>query len=162
MGKIPDELRRTIAANIRTCRSKKFPGTGGSKRCAKAFGVSPQQWSPWECGVRTPDETRLVKLAEFFGVTVEYLRTDHDDLTLPGLPYTETFAQDNRSFPPVQPAYFYCPFSTEQPLSTSMKDLCRLAEQLIAEIREVGLTIRIHPEDMEKMVELYLRRIKPL
>lgn len=77
MGKIPNELRVTIAKNIRDCRMKKFPGRGGGKRCAEAFGVSPQQWSPWERGMRTPDELRLSQIAKFFGVTVEFLRRDH-------------------------------------------------------------------------------------
>ena len=77
MGKIPNELRETIARNIRDCRLKKFPGRGGGKKCAEAFGVSPQQWSPWERGMRTPDEVRLAKIAEFFDVTVEWLRRDH-------------------------------------------------------------------------------------
>lgn len=74
MGKIPPELKRTIAANIRACRMKKFPGRGGGKMCAEALGVSPQQWSPWERGKRTPDEARLSQIADFFGVTAEFLR----------------------------------------------------------------------------------------
>lgn len=74
MGKIPNELRATIAANIKMERLKKFPGRGGGKKCSEALGVSPQQWSPWERGVRLPDETRLEQIADFFGVTVEYLR----------------------------------------------------------------------------------------
>jgi len=77
MGKIPQELRNTIAQNIRKCRIDKFPGRGGGKKCAEAFGVSPQQWSPWERGMRTPDELRLSQIAEFFGVTVEHLRRDN-------------------------------------------------------------------------------------
>ena len=77
MGKIPSELRETIARNIRECRMKKYPGRGGGKKCAESFGVSPQQWSPWERGMRTPDELRLSQIAKFFGVTVEYLRRDH-------------------------------------------------------------------------------------
>jgi len=77
MGKIPDELRETIARNIRNCRLNKFPGRGGGKKCAKYFGVSPQQWSPWERGKRTPDELRLQEIADFFGVTVEFLRRDN-------------------------------------------------------------------------------------
>lgn len=76
MGKMPIELRNTIARNIRECRKKKYPGRGGSKKCAEEFGVSPQQWSPWECGKRTPDEDRLAKIARFFDVDVEYLRRD--------------------------------------------------------------------------------------
>lgn len=78
MGKIPNELRETIARNIRECRLKKFPGRGGGKKCAEAFGVSPQQWSPWERGMRTPDELRLSQIASFFGVTVEFLRRDNN------------------------------------------------------------------------------------
>lgn len=77
MGKIPNELRETIAKNIRECRMKKFPGRGGGKKCAESFGVSPQQWSPWERGMRTPDELRLSQIADFFGVTVEFLRRDN-------------------------------------------------------------------------------------
>ncbi len=77
MGKIPENLRLTIAANIRACRMEKFPGRGGGKKCAEAFGVSPQQWSPWERGMRTPDETRLEQIAKFFGKTVEYMRRDN-------------------------------------------------------------------------------------
>ncbi len=77
MGKIPNELRKIIARNIKECRLKKFPGYGGGARCAEAFGVSPQQWSPWERGMRTPDEVRLSQLADFFGVTVEWMCRDN-------------------------------------------------------------------------------------
>ncbi len=77
MGKIPEQLRQIIAANIRACRMKKFPESGGGKKCAEAFGVSPQQWSPWERGMRTPDELRLSQIASFFGVTVEHMRRDN-------------------------------------------------------------------------------------
>ena len=89
MGKIPNELRQTIAANIRAARIKKFLGRGGGKKCAAAFSefvgqnVSPQQWSPWERGMRTPDENRLKQMAEFFGVTVEDLRPDSSPPTAP-------------------------------------------------------------------------------
>ena len=77
MGKMPNALRETIARNIRDCRLHKFPGRGGGKRCAESFGVSPQQWSPWESGKRTPDELRLEQIASFFGTTVEWFRRDH-------------------------------------------------------------------------------------
>ena len=77
MGRIPEKLRHIIAANIRAERMKKFPGRGGGKKCAEAFGVSPQQWSPWERAMRTPDELRLSQIADFFGVSVEYMRRDH-------------------------------------------------------------------------------------
>lgn len=74
MSRIPDDLRKTIAANIRAERMKKYPGRGGGKQCAEAFGVSPRQWSPWERGMRTPDEIRLRQIADFFGTTVDDLR----------------------------------------------------------------------------------------
>lgn len=77
MGKMPDALRETIARNIRDCRLRKFPGRGGGKRCAESFGVSPQQWSPWESGKRTPDELRLEQIASFFDTSVEWFRRDH-------------------------------------------------------------------------------------
>lgn len=89
MGRIPDELRQAIATNIRAERMKKFPGRGGSKKCAAAFSefigknVSPQQWSPWEKGKRTPDESRLKQIAGFFGVTVEDLRRDKSQPVAP-------------------------------------------------------------------------------
>lgn len=77
MGKISRELRETIAANIRNCRAKKFPGRGGGKQCAEAFGATPQQWSQWERGRRMPDKTRLEKIAAFFDVTMEWMRQDN-------------------------------------------------------------------------------------
>ena len=77
MSRIPDELRRIIAENIHAERLKKFPGRGGCQKCAHALGVSPQQWSPWETGTRTPDEFHLQRIAEFFGVTVEHMRCAH-------------------------------------------------------------------------------------
>lgn len=88
MGRIPDKLREIIAANIKQCRVDKYGGRGGGKKCAEEFGVSPQQWSPWENGKRTPDEDRLAAIALFFGVTVEYMRRDNTcgadaDLSIP-------------------------------------------------------------------------------
>ena len=99
MGRIPNHLRITIASNIRECRLKKFPGRGGGKECAEAFGVSPQQWSPWERGMRTPDEKRRAQLAEFFGVSVEYLRSDHSSPNTPPQPEST-----EPSLPPVEPS----------------------------------------------------------
>ncbi len=86
MGKIPNHLRETIARNIRAYRVQKYPGRGGAKQCAEIFGVSPQQWSPWERGLRTPDESRLLQIAKFFNVTVEDLRRDTSDSSTPPTP----------------------------------------------------------------------------
>lgn len=77
MGRIPVELRATVAHNIRACRTDAYPGRGGSKKCAEAFGVSQQQWSQWEKGKRIPDELRMKQIAAFFGKTVEFLRRDN-------------------------------------------------------------------------------------
>ena len=83
MGKIPTELRDAIAGNIKEERLKKFPERGGGKKCAEAIGVSPQQWSPWERGMRVPDEERLKAIAKFFDVTVEYLRRPREQKNVP-------------------------------------------------------------------------------
>lgn len=104
MGKIPNELRETIARNIRDCRLKKFPGRGGGKKCAESFGVSPQQWSPWERGMRTPDELRLSQIANFFGVTVEFLRRDNTvkkpDMAMhDGQAYPTSYSEYNHQAP---------------------------------------------------------------
>ncbi len=100
MGRIPNELRETIARNIRDCRMKKFPGRGGGKHCAEEFGVSPQQWSPWERGMRTPDELRLQQIADFFEVTVEYLRRDNTTKRVEGIgdqPYMSFYSEAGHS-----------------------------------------------------------------
>ncbi len=72
-----EKLKSTIGANIRALRYNKFPGVGGAKKCAESFGVSQQQWSPWECGKRLPTETKIAEIASFFGVSVSWLREDH-------------------------------------------------------------------------------------
>ncbi len=77
MGKIPVDLRKNIATNIRGCRDKRYPMWGGAKLCAMDFGVTPQQWSRWERGAHMPDEFRMQELASFFGVSTEYLRRDN-------------------------------------------------------------------------------------
>ncbi len=77
MAKIPEALKKTVGANIAFLRKKKFPGFGGAQICAAEFGVSPQQWSPWERGSRMPNEDRMQSIAEFFGVTVAWIREDH-------------------------------------------------------------------------------------
>lgn len=80
MGKVPVDLRRNVATNIRNCRHHKYPQWGGSKMCAEAFGVSPQQWSQWERGAHMPDEFRMIEIASFFDVSTEFLRRDNSCL----------------------------------------------------------------------------------
>ncbi len=172
MGKIPENLRQIIAANIRACRMKKFPGRGGGKRCAEAFGVSPQQWSPWERGMRTPDELRLSQIADFFGVTVEHMRRDHsapDASAGNPPPDFEPGVSSNGGAPndrenrqtacePRPPDLFFphCPFyrppKPGQPLSNNVHSLCWLAERFFGDMREFGITIRLHPDDIDRIV----------
>lgn len=82
MGKVPVDLRKNIATNIRNCRSNRYPKWGGSKRCAEEFGVSPQQWSQWERGTHMPDEFRMMEIADFFGVSTAFLRRDNTVLRM--------------------------------------------------------------------------------
>ncbi len=97
MSRIPQSLRATIARNIRECRREKFPGRGGSKKCAEKFSlysgknISPQQWSPWESGRRTPNEEYLQQIAAFFEKTVEYMLRDNSQPAppIPVMPYNE-------------------------------------------------------------------------
>lgn len=128
MGKIPAELRTTIAVNIRKCRLKRFPGRGGGMRCAAAFGVSPQQWSPWERGMRTPDELRMRQIARFFNVTVEYLRTDH------------TAEAERQSAPPPS-----TPFIDDQPSPPPLlaRDVRCMLAALTKELTESGIKVTI-------------------
>lgn len=77
MGKVPVDLRKNVANNIKTCRLSRYPEWGGAKQCATAFGVTPQQWSQWERGAHMPDETSMMQLAAFFGVTTAHLRREN-------------------------------------------------------------------------------------
>ena len=76
MGRLTREEKEIIAYNISEQRKQKYPGHGGGKKCAEEFGVPAQQWSPWESGSRTPDDSRLTQIAEFFKITVSDLRQE--------------------------------------------------------------------------------------
>ncbi len=93
MGKVPVELRKNIADNIRSCRCNLYPMWGGAKKCAKDFGVSPQQWSQWERGAHMPDEFRMMELATFFGVDTEYLRRDNKEKGAAAIPFADRLFQ---------------------------------------------------------------------
>ena len=45
---------------------------------SKATGVSTATLTSWKKGIYTPKEEKIRKIAEYFGVTVEYLRTGQD------------------------------------------------------------------------------------
>jgi transcriptional regulator with XRE-family HTH domain len=69
------EMRLLIAWRIRDERVKLFPNMGGAKKCAAAFGVSQQQWSLYESGGRTPDDSKLAHIAKLFKVTLAHMKT---------------------------------------------------------------------------------------
>ncbi len=167
MGRIPGALRETIGRNIRECRLKKYPGRGGAKRCAEEFGVSPQQWSPWERGFRTPDESRLGEIAAFFGVTVAYLREDHSEpesqpeppFRVDPLPPERPQGQADLSAPPS--VHFRCPFyfppQPGQPFSGEVRSMCWLAERMFDDLRRFGLPVRFSLEDVDKVLKRYFQ-----
>jgi transcriptional regulator with XRE-family HTH domain len=76
---MPQAQREVIAYNITQLRKEKYPGKGGSYKCANDFKVPQSQWSPWETGRRTPDEDRMAQIASFFGITVAELKKEPDD-----------------------------------------------------------------------------------
>ncbi|SCI82369.1 HTH-type transcriptional regulator immR [uncultured Clostridium sp.] len=49
---------------------------------AKIFNVTKQTVSNWENGNRNPDSATLSKLADYFGVTVDYLLGRTDERTI--------------------------------------------------------------------------------
>ncbi len=79
MGRLTRMEKEIIAYNISEQRKLRYPGHGGGKKCAEAFGIPPQQWSPWESGSRTPDDNRLNQIAKFFEVTVADLRREPEN-----------------------------------------------------------------------------------
>lgn len=132
MGKIPSALRKAIAYNIRECRNKKYPGRGGAKQCALEFGVKPQQWSPWECGRRTPDEVRLREIATFFGVTVEDLRRARSDRPPTNVPT-----------PPANPAEHL----------EAIREYCH---SIVAN----GITVHLDRDSIERIAERVSQKLK--
>ncbi|MDR0361254.1 MAG: helix-turn-helix transcriptional regulator [Planctomycetota bacterium] len=68
----PPEREFLIAYHIKELREKKFPGRGGPQKCAEALSVSKYQFYNWENGTRTPRPGNLKKMAEFFGVKLDY------------------------------------------------------------------------------------------
>lgn len=74
MRKKDDITTKNVAVNIQRLRSIKFPGHGGQKEAAKAFGVALQMWNAWEKGRVFPSDSYQRKIADFFKVNVEELR----------------------------------------------------------------------------------------
>ncbi|MDR1613590.1 MAG: helix-turn-helix domain-containing protein [Planctomycetota bacterium] len=70
---LTQEEKNTLVENLRALRNSRHPGRGGGRKTAKEFGVVPQQWSHWESGKRTPNNSHLKRIADFFGVAPEDL-----------------------------------------------------------------------------------------
>lgn len=156
MGKIPQELRQIIARNIRNCRLKKYPGRGGGKRCAEAFGVSPQQWSPWERGMRTPDELRLSQIARFFGVTVEDLRRDTSQPRSQPTPPPSTTSPKDEVQPPPQhvppnPYAYSTPGMPPMDLPGSSASFYWLARYFIHYLMTEGITVKLDEKTISQI-----------
>lgn len=45
---------------------------------ARATGISNMTLSDWKRGVSTPKQDKLIKIADYFGVTVDYLMTGNE------------------------------------------------------------------------------------
>lgn len=75
-----ENMLRIVSENLAFLRRQKYPGRGGSKKCAESLGWRQQQWSPWEKGLRLPNNDSLARIAEHFGVSVRYLETDNMEL----------------------------------------------------------------------------------
>lgn len=147
MGKIPAELRATVAHNIRVCRMHAYPGRGGSKKCAEAIGVSQQQWSQWERGNRVPDEQRMKQIAGFFGKTVEDLRRDNDsgEEASAGAPSPTSFDSSSvfplHPSPPIAGLDYPAPASWQSPTPGSPESFFWLARHFVAllEAKEIRI-----------------------
>ncbi len=46
---------------------------------SKATGISPATLSDWKTGKSKPKQDKLIKIADYFGVTVDYLMTGQDN-----------------------------------------------------------------------------------
>ena len=60
---------------------------------AKETGITKSTFSEWKSGKYTPKQDKLQKIADFFGVTIDYLMTGTEDTTKE---YTQLNARDER------------------------------------------------------------------
>ncbi len=69
------DLRQVIAWRIHEGRQNAYPQWGGLTQCAVDFGIAPQQWSQYEKGHRSPEDSNLEKIAAHLKTTVQHLMT---------------------------------------------------------------------------------------
>ena len=48
-------------------------------KVSKATGIATSTLSDWKKGISTPKQDKLMKIADYFGVSLEYLMTGKDD-----------------------------------------------------------------------------------
>jgi len=72
-------FREIIGWQIGEARKKAYPITGSLTKCAKDYGVSPQQWSQYETGYRIPEDEKLALIAKHLKTTVQKLITPPDN-----------------------------------------------------------------------------------
>ena len=60
---------------------------------AKETGITKSTFSEWKSGKYTPKQDKLQKIADFFGVTIDYLMTGTEDTTKE---YPQLNARDER------------------------------------------------------------------
>lgn len=64
-------LSAEIAKAIRDTRKKIYPHHGGARQFAQENGYSPQQWSQWERGARTPNKDNLERIDQAFSLYID-------------------------------------------------------------------------------------------
>ncbi|MCC8180685.1 MAG: helix-turn-helix transcriptional regulator [Planctomycetes bacterium] len=156
MTKLPHHLRENIARNIRECRKRKFPGYGGESKCAHAFGVSPQQWSPWERGLRTPDGNRLQAIAGFFNVTMEFMLNDNRSLDerIKAIPYLR--AENHRPLPAYRQAAGEqkinpTPAMKSPPPGADEDTIYKIVDHCLRRVINEGVTVKLDDESIAKL-----------
>lgn len=72
-------LLSAFSERVQSCRVAKGLT---QKEAASVFGVSERHWQSYEGGTRTPVFDRLVAMADFFGVSLDYLVGRSGDPTM--------------------------------------------------------------------------------
>ena len=68
-------------------------------KVADELGFSSGTISAWKAGKYTPKQDKLLKIAEYFGVSLDYLTTGTEKVTYYADPETEALAQRMRDDP---------------------------------------------------------------
>lgn len=84
-------------------RLRLLRGDRSQREIAEALKVTRSAYSMYEIGERTPDDALLVRMADYFGVTTDYLLGRTQDPTWPGAGHGQGHLARDREPPfPVQ------------------------------------------------------------